>query len=461
MFAPEVYRSRRRALREKMGSGLVLFMGHEDAPRNYADNVYPFRQDSSFLYYFGQPQPGLAGLIDIDSGQEWLFGHNPTMDETIWTGPRPGVQELAERVGVLKGKKMEDLPVYLARARQSGRAVHFLPPYRGEMRLALHTLLGADCGGGDLQPSKLLIDAVIAQRSLKSEEEIAEIETALEISAAMYGHAFAAARSGRREQELAGMIEGEVLTRGSRLSFQSIVTVHGEVLHNHSANHKLKQGNLLLIDSGAESPNGYASDITRTMPVDGRFSPVQKDIYAIVLAAQHEAIRVLGPGVLFRDAHLAAARVMVAGLCDMGIMRGNVEEAVACGAHALFFVHGLGHMLGLDVHDMESLGEDRVGYDTTISRSSQFGLHALRLARKVASGFVVTVEPGLYFIPALIDSWRRQGRCSSYINYDILGSILPFGGIRIEDDVMITDTGARVLGPSIPKTISDIEACMS
>ncbi|MFA7165016.1 MAG: aminopeptidase P family protein [Desulfoplanes sp.] len=461
MFAPEIYRSRRLVLRENMGSGLLVFMGHVDAPRTYADNAYPFRQDSSFLYYFGHAQPHLAGVIDADTGHEWLFGPNPTMDETIWTGPRPGIQELAERVGVQRGQDMAVLGVLLERAHHKGTPIHFLPPYREEMRLALHRLLGTGCEPVALKASRPLINAVIAQRSLKSEWEIAEIEAALEISAAMYGHAFASARPGRREQEIAGMIEGEVLTRGSRLSFQSIVTVHGEVLHNHLADQILKKGDLLLIDSGAESSNGYASDITRTLPVGGQFSSVQRDIYSIVLAAQQEAIRMLRPGVMFKDVHLAAARVMVTGLCNMGIMRGDVDEAVACGAHALFFVHGLGHMLGLDVHDMESFGEDRVGYDASVTRSPQFGLHALRLAREVVPGFVVTVEPGLYFIPGLIESWRRQGRCTAYINYDVLASMLPLGGIRIEDDVQIMATGARVLGPSIPKTVSEIEACMA
>ncbi len=460
MFESEVYATRRQLLRDTMGSGLLLFLGHVDAPRNYGDNVYPFRQDSSFLYYFGHARPALAGVIDVESGEEWLFGHNPTMDEMIWSGPRPDVQALAERVGIAKGRDMHELAPFLEDARRKRRRVHFLPPYRADRQNMLHTLLGTDFHAPDGGASLSLIDAVIAQRSVKSEEEIAEIESALTLSHHMYSTAFDLAVPGRTEEEIAGRIEAEVLARGSRLSFQSIVTVHGEVLHNHQAREILQQGDLLLIDSGAESAKGYASDITRTLPVGGRFSGRQRDLYDIVLRAQEGAFQCLAPGVLFKDVHLAAARIMVEGLCDLGIMQGNVDEAVAAGAHALFFVHGLGHMLGLDVHDMECLGEDRVGYDASVVRSTQFGLSALRMGRRVFPGCVLTVEPGLYFIPGLIHAWQEAGRCAPFIRYDALESFLGLGGIRIEDDILVTPTGSRVLGVPIPKKIKEIEARM-
>ena len=460
MFESEVYTIRRTLLREAVGSGLLLFMGHTGAPRNYCDNTYPFRQDSSFLYYFGHSMPGLAGVIDAWSGREWLFGHTFSMDEMIWTGPRPDVQALGEDVGVENGRDIHGLFAFLEQARRKGRQIHFLPPYRGDTRIALHELLDMDLSAVDSGASPSLMDAVIAQRSVKSEDEVAEIESALDISGAMYSKAFDLAMPGRTEQEVAGRIEGEVLARGSRLSFASIVTVHGEVLHNHRAHETLKQGDLLLIDSGAESANGYASDITRTIPVGGRFSSLQRDIYDIVLKAQERAIQSIAPGVFFKDVHRTAARIMVEGLCDLGIMRGDVDEAVAAGAHALFFVHGLGHMLGLDVHDMECLGEDRVGYNAEVSRSTQFGLSALRMARRVFPGHVLTVEPGLYFIPGLMNVWQKEGRCAQFIRYDKLEPFRTVGGIRIEDDILVTQTGARVLGAPILKKIKELEARM-
>jgi Xaa-Pro aminopeptidase len=305
--------------------------------------------------------------------------------------------------------------------------------------------------------SEELTRAVIAQRSIKTSREIDEISAALDISSAMYAKVFEHACPGRTEQEIKGLLEGEVLVRGSRTSFASIVTTRGNILHNQDANHRLESGDLLLIDSGAESPLGYASDITRTFPVSGRFSSLQKEIYTIVFEAQKRAVEILAPGVLFRHAHDVAARAIVEGFKQMGLMQGDVDDAVRAGAHALFFVHGLGHMLGLDVHDMESLGEDLVGYDDTIMRSSMFGLRSLRLARRVEPGFVVTVEPGVYVIPDLIERWKNEKRCADFIRYDKLESLQGFTGIRIEDDVLVEQTGARILSKSIPKGIGELE----
>ncbi len=457
MFAPSIYRQRRDTLCTAVGSGVVLFIGHETIGITTRDTTYPFRQDSSFLYYFGHNLPGLVGLIDVESGDHLLFGPSPDPEEFIWSGSSPSLERLAHDVGGDEGRDISTLTAYMASLVRRKVPVHYLPPYRADTKIALAQLLNCPANSVHLKASESLIRTVIEQRSIKSDLEIAEMTSALEISSAMYATAFEQARPGQREQEIKAAIEAEVLARGSRTSFSTIVTTQGHILHNRHAHAILQQGDLLLIDSGAESPLGYASDITRTFPVSGRFSPLQRDLYDLVLAAQERAINLLAPGILFRDAHLEAARIMVRGLKDMGVMQGNEDAALEQGAYALFFVHGLGHMLGLDVHDMESLGEDAVGYDADIARSSLFGLRSLRLARKVQPGFVVTVEPGCYLIPALVEKWNKEQRCADYIRYDRLHLLKGFTGIRIEDDVLIGEKGARVLSQSIPKTISEIE----
>ncbi len=457
MFPPHLYKQRRDALCKAVGSGLLLIMGHEAVPVTSPDNVYPFRQDSSFLYYFGHNLPGFAGVIDASSGKHLLFGPLPHPEEFIWSGPQPSLRELAHEVGADEGRNITTLAEYLKDFGKQGGYIHYLPPYRADTQIALANLLDCHVPAVGMGASEVLIQAVIAQRSIKSAEEIAEVEAALEVSSAMYAHAFEHARPGRTEQDIKAGVEAQILARGSRRSFATIVTTQGHILHNRRANRVLENGDLLLLDSGAESPNGYASDITRTFPVSGHFSSLQRDMYALVLAAQQNALRLLAPGVLYRDAHLEAARTIVAGLKDMGIMQGDVEDAVHQGAHALLFMHGLGHMLGLDVHDMECLGEDRVGYDATITRSSRFGLRSLRLARKVQAGFVLTVEPGLYLVPALVEKWRSEGRCADFIRYDKLDKLKGFTGIRIEDDVLVEEKGARVLGTPIPREIREIE----
>lgn len=457
MFQPDIYRLRRERLSKTMGSGILLFVGHSSMPVNAPDNVFPFRQDSSFLYYFGHNVPGLVGMVDTETGEHVLFAPVPDPEAFIWSGPQPGPDKLAQEVGADRGMNITALQGYLDARVHRGAPIHFLPPYRPDTRMELANLLGLPVSRVHEQASGDLVRAVIAQRSIKTSEEIAEIAAAVDISSAMYARAFECARPGRTEQEIKGILEGEVLIRGSRTSFASIVTTRGNILHNIDANHRLEQGDLLLIDSGAESSGGYASDITRTFPVSGRFSPLQREMYAIVLEAQKQALEALAPGVFFRHVHEVAARAIVEGFKGMGVMQGDTDDAVQAGAHALFFVHGLGHMLGLDVHDMESLGEDLVGYDATISRSSQFGLRSLRLARSVEPGFVVTVEPGVYVIPALIEQWRNENRCADFIRYDKLESLHGFTGIRIEDDVLIEETGSRVLSASIPKEIKELE----
>ncbi len=460
MFDPEVYAARRRRLLEDLPAGaLALFLGNDESPMNYAGNVYPFRQDGSFLYYFGLDAPGLTAALDADEGTATLYGHDPSLDEIVWTGAQPSLQEKAERAGVEHTGTLDDLADALRAAAQNGQDVHYLPPYRARHTLKLAEWLGRapeEIGEG---ASEALIGAVVAQRSVKSEDEVAEIEKAVGIAHAMHTLAMRRTKPGVMEEEMAGALEGVALARGSRVSFPIIFSVRGEILHDHARAYAMQEGELALCDAGATAPEThYAADVTRVTPVSGRFSEQQKAVYEAVLDAQEAAIAAVEPGIAFKTIHLLAARRLTEALNALGLMRGDVDEAVAAGAHALFFPHGLGHMMGLDVHDMEGLGEDRVGYDEETRRSEQFGLSALRLGRRLEEGFVVTVEPGCYFIPALIDAWRAEKRHADFINYDEVERYKSFGGIRIEDDVLVTEEGARVLGPAIPKTVADVEA---
>ncbi len=460
MFAESVYKERREGLRRRMGSGLLLFPGNNESPMNYRANTYPFRQDSSFLYYFGVDSPGFVGLIDVDEDRDYLYGNDFDLDDIIWMGPQPLVRELAARVGIEATGSLGQLADRLNAAVNASRRVHFLPPYRVDERERIAEWLGLGMAAVARHASRALVQAVVAQRSEKSDAEVSEIEKALDISARMYETVMSLTRPGINEGEVAGALLGVVGRVNSCTSFPTILSVHGETLHNHYHGNRMSNGDLLVVDSGAESPEHYASDITRTFPVGGRFTPLQGQVYEIVLRAQETAIQAMCPGIRFLDVHLAAARKIAVGLKEMGLMKGDPDEAVQVGAHALFFPHGLGHMLGLDVHDMENLGEDLVGYDETVSRSRQFGLSALRMARELRPGFVLTVEPGIYFIPALIDQWQREDTHGDFINYEAIEAFRKFGGIRIEDDVLVTKDGHRVLGPGIPKAVADIESGM-
>jgi Xaa-Pro aminopeptidase len=461
MFHPDVYVQRRQQLTQSVESGLLLFLGNELVPMNYADNSYPFWQDGSFLYYWGLDAPGLTALIDLDESREILFGHDPTVDDVVWTGPVPSLQERAERVGVAETQPRDAVGDAVRRALQPGRTVHILPPYRDRHLLKLSRWFNVAPDAVEGQVSEAFVQAVIAQRSVKSAAEVAEIESALETAYAMHTQAMRMVQPGVTEQQIAGELQGIVSARGGRFSFPPIVSARGEVLHNHPTDHALQESELMLCDAGATAPSQYASDITRVTPVSGQFTDRQRAIYDLVLTAQEQAIEAVRPGVAFREIHLQAARDLTDGLCALGLMQGDVDEAVVAGAHALFFPHGLGHMMGLDVHDMEGLGEDRVGYGADFERSDQFGLSALRIARTLKPGFVLTVEPGLYFIPDLIDQWRAEGRHAAFINYERLADYRDFGGIRIEDDVLVSEDGARVLGPPIPKTADAVEAMTS
>jgi len=460
MFEKKIYIERRELLRKKLKSGLILFMGNEESPMNYTANTYHFRQDSHFLYFFGQDKSGFTGLIDVDEGKDYLFGEDFTIDDIIWMGPQPTVKKLAGEVGVSNTGNFKELEKRLDDSISLGRKIHFLPPYRAENSLRLQQLTGISPSVQKKYASLELIRAIVEQRSVKSKLEIIEIEKALSISYKMYLEAMGLIKPGVYEYEIVGRMEGIVGSSGGHISFPTILSVHGETLHNHYHGNRMKKNDLLVIDSGAESPEYYASDITRTFPVGGVFTPEQKDIYEIVLSSQLEAIKSAKPGKRYKEVHLKVAKVITSGLKDLGLIKGEVEAAVKAGTHALFFPHGLGHMMGLDVHDMEDIGENYVGYDEEVTRSDQFGLAYLRLARKLQPNFVFTVEPGIYFIPALIDKWKSENKLSRFINYSKVEKFKNFGGIRIEDDVLVTQKGCRVLGKPIPKTVAEIESIM-
>ncbi|MEM9819769.1 MAG: aminopeptidase P family protein [Bacteroidota bacterium] len=458
MFNAATYTQRRNQLIQRMSSGLLLLMGNEESPMNYADNIYHFRQDSSFLYYFGLDHPNLNALIDVDSGACIIFGKELSIDDIVWTGPQPTLVEQAAKVGISKTAAPDQLMNHLAKAKQVGRTIHYLPPYRSANKIKLHQWLGIPLAEVKQHASQALIHAVIAQRSIKSEQEIAEIEKALDTTAAMHLAAMKGAKPGIVEAELTGQVHGIAVGGGGELAYPVILTVNGQTLHNHYHGNTLQSGQLVLGDFGAETAMHYAADITRTFPVDRQFTQQQKEIYQIVLDAEVGVIDRLSAQQTYLDMHLLAARIITDGLKALGLMKGDTDAAIAAGAHALFFPHGLGHMLGLDVHDMEDLGEDWVGYSDQIQRSQQFGLKSLRLGKPLEAGFVLTVEPGIYFIPELIDRWQAEGRNEAFINFAALDAYRNFGGIRIEDDVLIEAQGARVLGQAIPKTIAEVEA---
>ncbi len=459
MFDASVYTKRRNQLKKQVKNGLVLFLGNEETPMNYPANPYHFRQDSSFLYFFGLDFPGLAGVIDIDEDRDIIFGNDVDMEDVIWMGHQPLLKQRAEAAGIQETSPLDELGEMLKAARTKGKPIHFLPPYRPETVMKLEDFLGIKEKSVQDYASEALVKAVVAQRSEKIPEEIEQIELALDASYDMHTTAMKMALPGIFEYEIAGVIEGIALSHGGNAAFPIILTINGQILHNHDHSNKLEKGRLLVNDSGAESPMHYASDITRTIPVGGTFTEKQKDIYQIVLDSQLAAIDDIRPGKKNKEIHLKSAQVIVSGLKQLNLMKGDVDEAVSQGAHALFMPHGLGHMMGLDVHDMEDVGENYVGYDKNVQRSDQFGLAYLRLARDLRPGFVFTVEPGIYFIPALIDKWKSEDKFRDFINYDKVDTYRDFGGIRIEDDVLVTESGGRVLGRKpIPKTIKEVEA---
>lgn len=461
MFQPNIYIKRRKALRDQMQDGIILFLGNVEAPANYPDNTYKFRQDSSFLYFFGQSHPGYAGIIDLDNGDDIFFGTDVDIDDIIWMGPQPSIKELAAEVGVQKSMPFCKLKETIAQAIQQKRKIHFLPPYRYANMMLLEELIGIKASIVKQYASIELIKAVVNLRSVKEACEIEELDLACNIGYEMHTAAMRLCKPGVSEQYIAGVLEGIAASYGSMVSFPIILTQHGETLHNHDHSHLLEKGRMMLTDAGAERISNYCSDHTRTVPVGGIFEGRQKDIYNIVLACHDKALDITQPGITYQKVHLEVCKVLTQGLKDIGLMKGNVDEAVAAGAHALFLPHGLGHMMGLDVHDMEDLGQIYVGYDEETRPSTQFGLASLRMGRRLQEGFVMTDEPGCYFIPALIDQWRAEKKHTDFINYDAVESFKDFGGIRLEDDILITPEGSRFLGDKkIPITIEEVETIM-
>jgi Xaa-Pro aminopeptidase len=457
VFPTEIYAGRRARLTSRFDDGLLLFPGNVESPMNYADNCFRFRQDSAFLYYFGLDQPDLAAVIDIDTGGATIFGDELTIDHIVWMGDLPTIAQRAERVGVTETRPRAALADVIDAALASGRQVRFLPPYRADTVLRLSELLGAPPEEIAARASTDLIRAVVDQRNVKAPEEIEEIEKAVTTSVAMHEAAIRMVRPGMREAEVAAEVERVAVAAGGRLSFPVIATIHGETLHNHAHTNIASEGDLFLLDCGAETAMGYAGDLSSTFPVSAAFTNRQRTIYELQLAAQNTAVDMLAPGVPFRDVHFAASRVIYDGLKGLGIFKGSTDDALEAGAHAMVLPCGTGHMMGLDVHDMESLGEVWVGYAGE-PKSTQFGLKSLRLARPLEPGFVVTVEPGIYFIPQLMDLWRADGTCADFIDFDELDKWRGFGGVRNEEDYLITSDGARRLGPHKPQTVEEIEA---
>jgi Xaa-Pro aminopeptidase len=424
---------------------------------NFTDNAYRFRQDSSFLYYFGLDVAGLAAMIDTESGEEIVFGTELTIDDIVWTGPLPTIKEMAHAVGVQVTKDFGDIDALLTKARSTGRTIHFLPPYRHDNLIRIATWMNIAIQEVKNHVSLPLIKSIVAQRSIKEPVEVQEMHKAALLTSDMHLTAMKYAKPGMKEYEIVSAVHQKAIAGGGELSFPIILTVNGETLHNHYHGNTIQEGQMILCDAGAETAMHYAGDMTCTFPVGKTFTSRQKDIYNIVLRTHEAAVDMLRPGILYRDIYLQAAENIFSGLKDLGITKGDPKEAVMAGAHAMFFQCGLGHMLGLDVHDMEDLGEIYVGYGDDMDKSTQFGMKSLRLGRALQAGFALTVEPGIYFIPTLIDKWKAEGKFEQYINYEVLAQYRDFSGIRIEEDFVITQEGSQLLGKSLPKSVAEIE----
>ncbi|MDO5572281.1 MAG: aminopeptidase P family protein [Bacteroidales bacterium] len=455
MFDKSTYVTRRENLKKEVESGILLFLGNEEQGLHYADNCFRYRQDSTFLYFFGITTPGLAAVIDIDNGNEILFGDELSMDAIVWMGNQPTLKEKASMAGISTVLPYSELKKYISKAASKGQKIHYLPTYRDEHKIKLSDLLNITFE--QINPSVEFIKGVVSLRKNKTEEEIAEIEKACNITAEMHLAAMRALKDGMMEYEIASVVEAAAKSRGAELSFPTIATINGQTLHNHYYGNKANNGRMFLLDAGAEVESGYAGDMSSTFPVAEKFTSQQKEIYKIQNNMHYGAIEALKPGRRFEEVYDLSAQIMVNDMKDLGLMKGDAVEAVKAGAHALFYPHGLGHMMGLDVHDMENLGEVWVGYNGK-PKSTQFGRKSLRLARELEPGFVLTIEPGVYFIPELIDMWRSEKRFEEFINYDEVEKYKNFGGIRNEEDYLITDDGSRRLGKRIPVFAEEVEA---
>ncbi len=464
MFSKETYTNRRNELKQLVGNGIIVLFGNNESPNNYPNNAYyPFRQDSSFLYYFGQQRDGLVGVIDVDNNSETLIGDDIDIEDIVWYGSVDSVADLAAQVGVSNSAPMSALRTICNEAMRLKRKIHFLPPYRYDIKLQIFDLLGIHPNQQKESASIELIMAVVKMRSTKTAEEIEEMEHAAEIGYKMHTTAMRLIRPGVTEKFVAGQVDGIAHSYGAQVSFATIFSQHGEIMHGNPSLNVLEAGRLALCDAGAETVNNYCSDNTRTMPVSGQYTQRQLEIYKIVEECHDLVLNVAKPGVKYMDCHFAVCRLMTDRLKELGLMKGDTEEAVRAGAHAMFLPHGLGHMMGMDVHDMENLDQINVGFDEeTRPILDQFGTNCLRMGRRLEEGFVVTDEPGIYFIPALIDDWRKSGHCAEFLNFDLLETYKDFGGIRIEDDILITKDGCRFLGEQrIPYHPAEVEAFMA
>ena len=458
MFKKEIYVQRRTELKKRVGEGLILLFGNNDSPNNYPANTYHFRQDSCFLYYFGLKREGLAAVIDVDNDQEYVLGNDIDINDIIWTGFVPSVADLAASTGVSNTAPMAQLKVMVDAAKAKGQTIHFLPQYRHDLMIQLSDLVGIHPLQSKEKASVKLIMAIVAMRSVKKPEEIEELKKASAIGYEMHTTAMKLCAPGVTEKYIAGVIEGIAMSYGDCVSFQAILSTHGEIQHGFPSFTPMEAGRLMLCDAGAESSEQYCSDHTRVTPVSGKFSQQQRDLYAGVEAAHDWVLANSKPGVKWLDIHLGSARVMTEHLKSLGLMKGDTEEAVQAGAHAMFFPCGLGHMMGIDVHDMEGLGQNYLGYDDEVQPSTQFGLNHLRCGRRLQEGFVMTNEPGMYFIPHLIDLWRSEKKFTQFINYDAIEPWRNFGGIRLENDILITKDGCEMIGDKIiPYHINDVE----
>ena len=463
MFSKETYISRRQELKRLVGEGVVILFGNNETPYNYPANTYaPMRQDSSFLYYFGQHRDGLVGVIDIDNDEEWIFGDDIDVEDIVWMGFTPSVADLAAEVGVTKTAPMAQLVELCRRATATNITVHFLPPYRYDTKIQIMDLLGIHPSKQKEAASLKLIQAVVKMRATKSAEEIACIEAACDVGYAMHTTAQRLIKPGVTERFVAGQVDGIARSLSQGNSFPTIFSQHGEIMHGSPSDAVMEAGRVVICDAGCEYDD-YCSDHTRTMPVSGKFTQRQLEIYSIVEECHDYVLDVAKPGMKYMDVHFAVCRRMTERLKELGLMKGDTEEAVKAGAHAMFLPHGLGHMMGMDVHDMESLGQIHVGFDEeTRPNLEQFGTNCLRMGRKLEEGFVLTDEPGIYFIPALIDDWKAKGHCKEFINFDKLETYKDFGGIRIEDDILITKDGCRFLGTKrIPYHPQELEEFMN
>ena len=461
MFDRKIYIERRRILSGKISSGIILFLGNSNADINYQGNSYPFRQDSSFVYYFGLMLPDMAAVMDVESGEEIVFGDDVDVNDIVWTGPQPLVKELADSVGVSRNEPLRALAEYLGDAVRKNRRIHFLPPYRYQTKMLLNRLLDVPFDEMEESASEELIRAVIGMRLVKKDEEIAELEKAAEIGYRMHYAVMKSARLGMKEQELAGLMDGIAMQYGRMTSFPTILSQNGETLHNETHNQILTDGRIIVIDAGAEALSGYVSDFTRSIPSSGKFNSRQKDIYEIVKSANEYFPVIARPGETFESLHLKVVRLMLEGLKGLGLVKGDLDEAVSCGVQGLFMPHGLSHHIGLDVHDLSSMGRKYMGFDDTYRKFLGTAQPATAMGKTLEAGYVVSNEPGIYFIPALIEQWKSEGKNKEFVNFSALEDWYDFGGIRLEDDILITADGCRLIGTHrLPISIEDVENVM-